>query len=306
MTLTLSTRIGQGFVTTPTFARHTFWAGEQHIVVADDNAGKGPLTEVARLNGADGNDLIALAMWADASHQRDARTVVVLPYLPGARQDRGIPFGAKVYADLLNAMHLDQVICLDPHSAVMPGLIDNLTIVTSDHIVRKHVVGRPDSDSAPQRYDGIIAPDKGAGARAGAVALACRLPVYRAEKHRDPVTRALSGFSCEPLPETGRMLVVDDICDGGGTFMGLAEATGLPRERLGLFVSHGVYTERAAALADHYAEIWTTNSYAPDPKPTGLAENRPEALAAFQTIDVDRYLNLAIETPAPVGARSPR
>ncbi|WIB65389.1 ribose-phosphate pyrophosphokinase [Curtobacterium sp. MCBD17_040] len=297
MTVTLTTRIGPGYTTTPTFTQHTFWAGEQHIIIANENTGKGPLTEVARIDGADGNDLITLAMWADAAHQRDARTALLIPYLPGARQDRGTPFGAKVYADLINAMHLDQVICMDPHSPVMPNLINNLTVIRSAAVIRKYVVGRPDRD-IPQRYAGIIAPDKGAIARATTVAKSCGLPVYKAEKHRDPNTRELSGFTCEPLPDTGKFLVVDDICDGGGTFIGLAAATGLDKTRLGLYVTHGVFTDRAANLADHFAEIWTTNSYAPNPKPAGLNPTDPRA-DAFHTINIDAYLRNAITTPEP-------
>lgn len=85
--------------------------------------------------------------------------------------------------------------------------------------------------------------------------------MFRAEKHRNPDTGKLDGFSCEPLPETGRFLVVDDICDGGGTFMGLAGSTGLPKERLGLWVSHGVFSGRAPQLAEHFGEIVTSDSY---------------------------------------------
>jgi len=255
------------------------------------------------MDGADANDLMTVAMWADACHQAGSRTVLQLPYLPGARQDRGIPFGAKVYADFINSMNIDQVICLDPHSPVMPGLIRNLTVISSDNLVRKYVVGRADRDQ-PQRYAGIIAPDKGAVARATAVADICHLPVYKAEKHRDPDTRQLSGFTCEPLPDTGRFLVVDDICDGGGTFMGLAEATGLPKERLGLYVTHGVFTDRAAALADHFGEIWSTNSYAPDPKPTGLADTDPR-YASFRTVNADSYLRLATVTAYQPAEQSP-
>jgi ribose-phosphate pyrophosphokinase len=100
--------------------------------------------------------------------------------------------------------------------------------------------------------------------RASRVAAACHLPLYRAEKHRDSDTGKLSGFTCEPLPETGRFLIVDDICDGGGTFMGLAEATGVPKDRLGLYVSHGVFSGSAHLLHNHFGEIVTTDSYAPE------------------------------------------
>jgi ribose-phosphate pyrophosphokinase len=199
-----------------------------------------------------------LGMWADAVRQRGSTSVALIPYLPGARQDRGIPFGAAVYADVVNGFHIDQVIAFDPHSPVIVGLVEHLTVVASDRIVRDEVVGVPGTE---QRYQGIIAPDAGAVARATAAAEACGLPVFRAEKHRNPDTGKLDGFSCEPLPDTGRFLVVDDICDGGGTFMGLAGSTGLPKERLGLWVSHGVFSGRAPQLAEHFAEIVTTDSY---------------------------------------------
>lgn len=285
MAITFATRVGPGYVTTPTFESMRFPAGEGHIKVAHDNAGKGPLTEVATLTGADANDLILLGMWADAARQRAARTVALIPYLPGARQDRGLPFGANVYATIINGFDIDQIVCFDPHSPVMPSLIERLTIVDSAHLVRQHIVGRADRDTAPQRYAGIIAPDKGAVARATEVAQICHLPVYRAEKHRNPDTGKLDGFSCEPLPDTGRFLVVDDICDGGGTFMGLAESTGLPKERLGLYVSHGVFSGRAASLADHFGEIVTTDSYPAKAEIPGL-----------RTIDLHPYLTGAITT----------
>lgn len=260
MAVELSTWDAQGNQTTATFSTMRFPAGEAHVKVANDTAEPGGLTEIATLRGTSGDDLIMLGMWADAVRQRGSRSVALVPYLPGARQDRGLPFGAKVYADILNGFHLDQLIAFDPHSPVIVGLVDNLTVVTSEQVVRDAVVSAPEhGGGAP--YTGIIAPDKGAVPRATAVAEACGLPLYRAEKHRNPDTGKLDGFTCEPLPDTGRFLVVDDICDGGGTFMGLAGSTGLPKERLGLWVSHGVFSGRAAQLADHFGEIVTTDSY---------------------------------------------
>ncbi|WP_162819128.1 phosphoribosyltransferase family protein [Leifsonia aquatica] len=257
----LRTIIGTGFVTTPTFEAMRFPAGESHVKIANENAGKGSLTEVARLYGHDPADLFTLAMWADAVHQRGSRAVAQIPYLPGARADRGLPFGAKVYAKFLNELQLDKVVAVDVHSPVMENLVERLAVVDSAPIIRRQVVGRPDRDEHAQRHTGIIAPDKGARRRAEAVAAICGLPVYQAEKHRDEATGKLSGFSCEPLPEDGKFLVVDDICDGGGTFMGLAAATGVPRERLDLWVTHGVFTGAAPALRHRFGHLWTTDSF---------------------------------------------
>lgn len=288
MTVELSTMIGPGYITTPTFEAMRFPAGEAHIKVIHENDGKGELTEIARLYGADGNDLFTLAMWADAARQRNAHTVLLVPYLPGARQDRGLPFGAHIYANFLRGLDVDQIICFDPHSPVMPELIGNITIIDSAAIVREHIVGRADRDTKPQRYAGIIAPDKGAVERAQHVADACHLPLYKAEKHRDSYTGKLSGFTCETLPIEGKLLIVDDICDGGGTFMGLAESTGLDKDRLGLYVSHGVFSGNAHLLNQHFGEIWTTDSYGPD------TFGQTPLSIDVTVIPISKYLNHAI------------
>ncbi|MGU3410895.1 phosphoribosyltransferase family protein [Microbacterium sp. M1A1_1b] len=274
MAVELTTWDRDGTTVAPTFSTLRFPAGESHVKVAVEHDAPADLTEIATLRGTDGNDLLMLGMWADAVRQRGSRSVALVPYLPGARQDRGLPFGAKVYADVLNGFHLDQVIAFDPHSPVIVGLVDNLTVVTSKQVVRDAVL-----DVDGDAYTGIIAPDKGAVARATAVAETCGLPLFRAEKHRNPDTGKLDGFTCEPLPADGRFLVVDDICDGGGTFMGLAGSTGLPKERLGLWVSHGVFSGRAPQLADHFGEIVTTDSYP--------AQN---AVPGVRTIELTPYL----------------
>lgn len=223
----------------------------------------------AVVTGADFDDYVALGLWADYAHQAGHKAVALIPYLPAARADRGVPFGAKVYAELINSFGLDQIITFDPHSPIAPALYANLKVIDAAPYARRATIGRV---GTPHDYVGVIAPDKGAVERARRTATAMHLPLFRAEKHRDFETGKLSGFSCEQLPEEGRLLVVDDICDGGGTFMGLAEATGLSRERLTLFVSHGVFSGNAPALRQHYSEIITTDSH-PGAHRVGVATN---------------------------------
>ena len=88
-------------------AKHTSRSRTTH-------AGTGDTTEIATLRGASGDDLLMLGMWADAVRQRGSKSVALIPYLPGARQDRGLPFGAKVYADVINGFGIDQVDRLRP------------------------------------------------------------------------------------------------------------------------------------------------------------------------------------------------
>lgn len=284
MTVTFKTKFGGGYLAEPTFESMYFPAGEAHIKVINEREGVGPLTQYARIDSADGNDLMILAMWADAVHGRREEAILHMPYLPGARADHPeeLVYGAAIYADIINLMGLEKIVCFDPHSPRMPGLIRNIEIRDSAALIRQHIVGHADR-GGPQKYQGIIAPDKGAVERASRVAEACHLPLYKAEKHRDPDTGKLSGFTCEPLPDEGKFLVVDDICDGGGTFMGLAEATGLERERLGLYVSHGVFSGMAYKLFDYFDEIWTTDSLDTSRKLDGKYSNA-EGFGKFLTV----------------------
>ena len=245
---------GAGWTIESAAAPMTFPAGERHVVTERALA-SGETPRYVWVTGTDANDYVTAAMWTDYAHQTGASVTALIPYLPGARQDRGNPFGAKVYAGLINAIGADSVVCFDPHSPVMPGLVERLRVVEAHGVIAQALRrGLPG-------YAGVICPDDGARSRAEKTAAHLGLPVYHARKKRDFASGQLSGFECEPLPEQGRLLVVDDICDGGGTFRGLATATGLGPDRLDLWVSHGVFSGQAPALREHYGAIHTTDSH---------------------------------------------
>lgn len=247
-------KVEQGWQIHSTLEVFQFPAGEVHLKNINPNE-----TPIAvYITGTDLNDYMAGAMWADYCHQIGQKAVAIIPYLPAARADRGLPFGAKVYANMINAAGYDEVIAFDPHSKVITELVNNLTVVDSAHVIKNTIYGRGNFNPG---YVGVICPDEGAHERTERVAKALNLPVFYAKKHRDFETGKLSGFSCDPLPEEGRLLVVDDICDGGGTFRGLAGAINIPRERLALWVSHGVFSGRANELTEAFGQILTTDSY---------------------------------------------
>lgn len=183
---------------------------------------------------------------------------LILPCIPGQRQDRMKWEGdwlmtLKFVAKTINSMNFKRVVALDPHS-LASGMIDRLMVPVLN-------VGRILTDME-RTYDGVIAPDAGAAARAGQVAKDLGVPLIQASKHRDPETNKLSGFKVEGLKEFGNYLVVDDLCDGGGTFMGLAEAAfGASGVTLDLFVTHGIFSKNAAhKLRKVYTNIYSTNS----------------------------------------------
>lgn len=205
----------------------------------------------ARVQDCIPEDLIILNIWADAVHRQRGRTEVFIPYFPGAREDRGAPLGAKVYADLVNLGKHEQVTIVDPHSDVAPALINNCKVVTLGDLI-------PLWSSVFSEFRGVIAPDGGGTRRAFEVAQVLGVPLYQGGKHRDPATGKLSGFWCDSLPDEN-LLIVDDICDGGGTFMGLADVC--DTDKLSLWVTHGIFTGDNLLLAERFNLILTTDSF---------------------------------------------
>lgn len=188
---------------------------------------------------------------------------LALPLIPGGRQDRLLQprtqgdgtdalFTLRSVAEAVNACGYREVLTLDPHSDVTPALLNNVRVITAADVVRKYQHEFP-------TYDGVIAPDAGATRRAHGVARVLGIPLYQAWKQRDTVTGVLSGFGVQPLPP-GRFLVVDDLCDGGGTFVGLAKQVNTAGQKCDLYVSHGLFTKGTAELLQWYGRIITTDS----------------------------------------------
>ncbi|WP_216912912.1 phosphoribosyltransferase family protein [Nocardia noduli] len=228
----------------------------------------------AVVRGGFPDDLLALGMWADVVRRHGKPARVLMPYIPAARTDHDIPCGAAVYAAVIGAF-ADEVIYADIHSPLAKSTLRGPTLTEIP-------LGRLASSALPRDYDLVVAPDAGAGERAAIVAEALgaealgAIPVAHGRKRRDPATGRLDGFELS-TPVTGlRVLVVDDICDGGGTFAGLAAAGSFDTaERVDLWVTHGVFSggERLATNLAPYSRVYSTDSH-PGARATELAPHR--------------------------------
>lgn len=263
--ITFKAKTASGEIIKSKLAPFTFPAGEAHTKI-EDRRDYEP-TEIAIIQPSATSlhdDLFQLAMWDNTLKKVwSAHQVVLLPYMPGARADRGVPFGLEVYADFLKEMSIGQIILFDPHSpATVTELWSSFMGVT---VLDSDIIPATNFKYFNQKYDGVIAPDKGAVDRATTFADAISCPVYTVDKTRDFETGKLSGFKVPEIDKSGRYLLVDDICDGGGTFLGIANELGLPMEQLDLFVSHGVFSKQDGEnLLDHFSNVYTTNSFDPE------------------------------------------
>lgn len=165
-----------------------------------------------------------------------------LPYLPYARQDKPIgnaaTFALHAFAKLLNALELDSVRVLDAHSGKAGALIKNL----EDRAPRKEIA----EALRKAGTDLLLFPDAGAKTRYDAYRLAdC---VY-ADKERDQSTGFIKGVAIRGSVKGKRLLIVDDICDGGMTFKLVAQqALKDGAKEVHLFVTHGIFSKGVETL----------------------------------------------------------
>ncbi|MFN0082643.1 MAG: phosphoribosyltransferase family protein, partial [Ferruginibacter sp.] len=180
--------------------------------------------------------------------------------LPAARQDRlminGEPLSVKVYADIINAFGFKKVMVFDAHSEVTPALLNNCEAITNDHFI-KQVIDEIGTNLK------LISPDGGALKKIYKLSeVLGGIDVVECSKSRDVKTGKLKEFKVydDDLAEYD-CIIVDDICDGGGTFLGLAEE--LKKKNAGklyLAVSHGIFSKGFEELDRVFEKIFCTNS----------------------------------------------
>lgn len=242
------------------FQSFTFAGGEPHIKINPDFDHTQPVTVTHRLNSF--HDFGVLCLAVDALQRMGLELYqLVIPYFPAARQDRvmipGEPLTVKVYADIINGFRFKKVTVFDAHSEVAPALLNNCNAVPNHRFIQK-VIQQIGNEPL------LVSPDGGALKKIYKVSEFLNgMEVVECSKHRDVKTGKLEGFKVYADDLEGRdCLVVDDICDGGGTFIGLAAE--LKRKHAGklyLAVSHGIFSKGIDQLAACFDHVFTTDSF---------------------------------------------
>jgi ribose-phosphate pyrophosphokinase len=193
-------------------------------------------------------------------------------------------FNLKIVANFLNSLNFGQVIIFHPHSDVTPALTNNSVILDNSLFIKQVL----DIITSPQAYDeegkkvpltmfegdyttrdtkNLILVSSDAGGNKPLQKLCDKLDwkgeTFSALKARKYV-HGKSELTQEVLRDNfeGKdLLIVDDMCLYGGTFIGLAK---LFRERnigkLNLAISHLTVPNPNPLLFELYDKIFTTNS----------------------------------------------
>ena len=179
-----------------------------------------------------------------------------IPYLPYSRQDRvcaeGDPFSLEIILQQLKSI-TGMFNVLDVHSNV--SLTPNINEIDQKFIWSSFFKSFSETHV-------LVSPDKGAKHKTLRMSKVHNMLVLGFDKVRDPKSGKLSGFKAQgnvlPMP----YIIVDDICDGGGTFNGIAKILkdGGATEVI-LCVTHGIFSKGVEAL-ELIDKVYCTRSLA--------------------------------------------
>jgi len=225
---------------------HRFSGGEVHARLEGLAATATRVLIAHRVNSADDLLLVLLAVDAVRGIAPAAAIDLLMPYVPYARQDRrmvpGDPLSIRVLGDVINACRFGQVLVLDPHSDVTPAVIDRCRPLP----IHDHVARAIDGSGATR----VVIPDAGAAKRVHGILKSlenrhAEITTVQAMKTRDVTRRGeITGMQLAGDADVGGQscLIVDDICDGGRTFLSLSKLLrSHGAQSVHLYVTHGIF-----------------------------------------------------------------
>lgn len=186
-----------------------------------------------------------------------------VPYFLGARSDRKFVEGSvnylkNVICPIINSQKFNKVIVLDPHSDVLEACLDNYVKLNNFELV-KFALSYIGGEIA------LVSPDAGAYKKIFDVAKEFDIPkIITATKVRDIKTGTILHTEIPTLDQHTDIsyVIIDDICDGGRTFVELAKAMkdSRPTAKIYLCVTHGIFSAGFGELNKYFDGIFTTNS----------------------------------------------
>lgn len=180
----------------------------------------------------------------------NVRASLCIEYCPYARQDKPISnlttFALFPFVNLLKSLKFVSLTVLDPHNE---NLFESMRFdVVPPTAYVKEVMRTLNADI-------ICYPDQGAYKKYHDLyknIFTAR--TIRGFKHRDPGTGEITELAirAEGVPcEDKDILIVDDICDGGSTFVKVAKCLKMWKPRsISLFVTYGLFTKGTKILKD--------------------------------------------------------
>lgn len=268
------------------YKNFTFSAGEEQVRVGNISH----YSEISiETNITNSRELVEFVMVLNAIYtaNRYAHVTAYLPYLPYSRQDRvcypGEAFGVSQFANMVLSATFNSskfsIVTWDVHSnESIYAFKHNLHNIGVDVFINKFKASNSFAYEPGELV--IVAPDKGAVARANLAAKTLGVTdVVYGKKVRNPENGEILGLLLNrELPdgtvssdikdlavEGKRVLIVDDICDGGRTFIELAKSLkSYHVSTIDLYVTHGIFSRGFRAFEDNLGQSLINRFFVPN------------------------------------------
>ena len=247
--------------------------GHKHIVSDKDLHGDDMLEISIR-----SFDDLFLAAQAKAIHPE--LKYLHINYMLGARCDRRFSPGEaedlRIVCDFINLMGWESVLVVKPHSYRTLELLKN----AHAYDPTSKLLDRFKQDVGRETRICYVSPDQGASSWINELRVS---PVIQGSKKRDPATGIVAGVSFVREAfwnefsgkEQSKMVdsldgredhdfcIIDDLCDGGGTFIAIAKEirSRYPAAKVYLIVTHAIFSKGFAPFNGWIDHIYCTNSF---------------------------------------------
>lgn len=225
---------------------------DQEIFVRINENVRGEDVFVIQSTSYPANDnLMQLLICMDALRRASAKRITaVIPYFGYARQDRKTdgrtPISAKLVANLICSAGADRVLTVDLHAGQIQGFFD----VPTDNLFALPVIER----DIKEQHNGdslvVVSPDVGGVVRARQLAKRIGADLAIVDKRR-PEAGKSEVMNIIGDVDGHRCIMVDDICDSGGTLCNAAAAL---KEKgavaVSAYVTHGVLSNNAVGRVE--------------------------------------------------------
>lgn len=209
-------------------------------------------------------NLFVLKKYIDDVMPKNSIELYIL-YMPYSRMDRRnqfYTFNLKYVCEFINALNFAHITTFDAHSEVTPALLNRCTDITSMTTLMAVFQKEVGMDNTV-----IFYPDAGAQKRYGG---SFAYPSLIGIKSRDFGSGAIKSYEVHgELPKGSNVLIIDDLCSRGGTFISAAKAIKeLGANDIYLMVGHCEETILRGDILwggeQLIKKVYTTNSIFPD------------------------------------------
>jgi ribose-phosphate pyrophosphokinase len=199
-----------------------------------------------------------------------------IPYIIGGRSDRkfqegGINYLKQVVGPIINSQNFSKVTVMDSHSDVTESVLNNFEKLNNFNLV-KWSLPKIDNKNGAQDRVVLVSPDAGAFKKIYDVAKKFEIEnIITATKIRDLKTGKIlhTNVPVDPYDVGKSFVIIDDICDGGRTFIEIAKSireneklssVTTEQSKIYLIVTHSIFSAGLEELTKHFDKIFTTNS----------------------------------------------